>query len=319
MLEGKITEVHGNMAEVKFYNGSFENESVEIEMEETLSGKQYQTGDKVSVARYEEPLSQENIFYILDHVRRTTIYWVFAAFVFIVIAATGWQGANALVGMAFSFLIIFKLILPMLMAGFSPILSAIIGASAIIPVTFILSHGYNRKTGIAIIGTFITLTITGIISIIFSKAGNLSGLTSDEAIFLRSNLGDVIDYSGLVLAGIIISVLGVLDDITIAQAGIVTQLQEAKSKISFAELYSRAMSIGKDHISSMVNTLILVYAGASLPLLLLFIDQSHTISEILNYEFLAEEIIKTLTGSISLVLAVPITTFIAVAMVKKKS
>lgn len=319
VLEGEIISTNENFAQVRFYSGSLESEITEIEMEETLSGKAYVVGNKVSVARYEEPISQENIFYILDHVRRTTIYWIFAAFIAIVVLATGWQGANALVGMAFSFLVIFKLILPLLISGFSPLMSAIIGASIIIPVTFTLSHGYNKKTLTAIIGTFITLFITGVISVVFSKAGNLSGLTSDEAIFLRSNLGDTINYSGLVLAGIIISVLGVLDDITIAQAGIVTQLKEAKSRISFTELYSRAMSIGKDHISSMVNTLVLVYAGASLPLLLLFIDQSHSISEVLNYEFLAEEIIKTLAGSISLVIAVPITTAIAIFMLKRKN
>lgn len=116
---------------------------------------------------------------------------------------------------------------------------------------------------------------------------------------------------GLLLAGIIIGVLGVLDDITISQSAIVFQLKEINNKLKFGELYDRAMSVGQDHISSMVNTLILVYTGAALPLLILFINNPHPFSEVVNYEMIADEIIRTLIGSIGLILSVPITTFIA--------
>ncbi|MBW6441588.1 YibE/F family protein [Patescibacteria group bacterium] len=119
---------------------------------------------------------------------------------------------------------------------------------------------------------------------------------------------------GILLAGIIIGMLGVLDDITISQSAIVFQLKEANKRLTFSELYKRSMDIGKDHIASMTNTLVLVYAGASLPLLLLFTDTTHSFGEVVNYEIIASEIIRTLLGSIGLVLAVPVTTFIAASM-----
>ena len=128
---------------------------------------------------------------------------------------------------------------------------------------------------------------------------------------IERDTGDRIDFQGLLLAGILISMLGVLDDISVSQASVVQELEGAKKNISFVELYRRTMNVGKDHIASMVNTLVLVYAGASIPLLLLFIDHSHTFWEVLNYEFVAKEIIQTLVGSIGLILTVPVTTFIA--------
>ena len=122
---------------------------------------------------------------------------------------------------------------------------------------------------------------------------------------------------GLLLAGIIIGVLGILNDITISQAAVVNELVKATEKPKPMELYKRAMNVGKDHIASMVNTLVLAYAGVSLPLLLIFINNDHSFLEIINYEFIAEEIIRTLIGSIGLIMAVPITTLIAVYLIKK--
>jgi len=164
---------------------------------------------------------------------------------------------------------------------------------------------------VAIAGTLISLIITGILANLFVSESRLTGFASEEASFLQAAKQGTINIQGLLLAGIIIGVLGVLDDITISQSAIVFQLKATKNKIQFGDLYTKAMNIGRDHISSMVNTLILVYAGAALPLLLLFIDNPHPFSEIVNYEIIADEIVRTLVGSIGLILAVPITTFIA--------
>jgi len=182
---------------------------------------------------------------------------------------------------------------------------------AIIPATFFLSHGFNKKTWIAIGGTLIALIITGVLADIFVEGAKLTGFASEEAGFLQAHKLGLINIKGLLLAGIIIGVLGVLDDITVSQSAIVQQLKEANSKLKAGELYKKAMSVGKDHIASMVNTLILVYTGAALPLLLLFIDNPHPFSDIINYEIIADEVVRTLVGSIGLMLAVPITTFIA--------
>jgi len=192
------------------------------------------------------------------------------------------------------------------------------GSLIIIPVSFFLSHGINRKTLSAIAGTLIALTITGLLSYVFVEKAKLTGFASEEAGFLQNIMQGSVNIKGLLLAGIIIGVLGVLDDITISQSAIVFQLKEANSNFGFTQLYRRAMKVGQDHISSMVNTLVLVYTGAALPLLLLFIHNPHPFSEIINYELIADEIVQTLVGSIGLILAVPITTAIAALAVKRQ-
>jgi uncharacterized membrane protein len=220
--------------------------------------------------------------------------------------------------MGVSFAVLFTFILPRILAGSNPVGSTIIGSLLIVPVTFVLSHGLNKKTGVAIVGTVIALTATGVLSNIFVNAVKLSGFASEEAGFLVSLKG-MINMKGILLASIIIGALGVLDDITISQSAIVFELKEANRKMMFGELYRRAMNIGQDHISSIVNTLVLVYTGAALPLLLLFINNPHPFREIINYEIIADEAVRTLVGSIGLMLAVPITTFIACFTVENES
>ena len=159
-------------------------------------------------------------------------------------------------------------------------------------------------------GTFGALIITGILAVLYGSSTKLTGFGSEEASFLIGNL-NVTSFYNLYLAGIIIGGLGVLDDITISQASIVSELSSANHKLGVKELYLRAMRIGHDHISSLVNTLVLVYAGSALPLLLLFTTSQATFAELLNYEAVAEEIVRMLVGSIGLVAAVPLTTLIA--------
>lgn len=185
--------------------------------------------------------------------------------------------------MAFSFLIIFKFILPKILAGANPILIAILGSLLIIPVTFYLSHGLNRKTTLAIIGTITALILTGLLAGVFVNATKLTGFASEEAGFLQVAKQGQVNIKGLLLAGIIIGLLGILDDITISQSAIISQLKQSSPKLKSGELYKKAMEIGKDHIASMVNTLILVYTGAALPLLLLFINSPRPFSEVINY------------------------------------
>jgi uncharacterized membrane protein len=219
--------------------------------------------------------------------------------------------------MAVSFLVVFKLILPQILAGANPITTTIIGAAVIVPITFFLSHGLNKKTATAIGGTFFALVITGGLAHFFVQKAKLTGFASEEAAFLQVARQGAVNIKGLLLAGIIISALGILDDVTISQAAIVWQLKKAKKKIKFNQLYQQAMAVGKDHIASMVNTLVLVYTGAALPLLLLFVNSPQPFQEVVNYEIIAEEIVKTLVASIGLVSAVPITTLLAVWVARK--
>ncbi|MDD4938409.1 MAG: YibE/F family protein [Candidatus Shapirobacteria bacterium] len=283
-----------------------------------INNIRYKEKDKLIVISSQD-LDGNNLFYISDYIRRDVLFYLFLIFIVLVAVIAKWRGALSLLGMLISFLVIFYFILPKILSGSDPVLTAILGSLIIIPVSFLLSHGFNKKTIVAIIGTFISLIITGVLAIIFVQASKLTGFSSEEAGFLQSIIPGVINIKGLLLAGIIIGALGVLDDITISQSAIVYQLKEANHELKFTDLYKRAMSVGRDHISSMVNTLILVYTGAALPLLLLFINNPHPFSEVINYEIVAEEIVRTLVGSIGLISAVPITTLIAVLVINNQS
>src|SRR3990167_9390460 len=221
--------------------------------------------------------------------------------------------------MGLSFFVIFTFVLPQILSGKDPIFIAITASLFIIPISFYLSHGLNRKTTAAVIGTIIALVVTGILANVFVDAARLTGFASEEAAFLQQAKPDLINIRGLLLAGIIIGVLGILDDITVSQAAIVSQLKSTSTKIPFWELLNRSMDIGRDHIASMVNTLVLVYTGAAMPLLLLFSNNPQPFSELINYEIIAEEIVRTLVASIGLVLAVPITTLLAAFIFARKS
>ncbi len=220
--------------------------------------------------------------------------------------------------MIISFIIIFQFIIPQILYGNNPIVIAVLGSFFIIPITFYLSHGFNKKTTVAVVSTIIALVFTGVFAQIFVALTNLTGFGSEEAAFVQTLVPGMINMKGLLLAGIIIGVSGILDDVTISQSALIEQLFQTDQKLTAKELYSKGMNVGRDHIASLVNTLILIYAGASLPLLILFVNNPHPISEIINYEFIASEIVRTLVGSIGLILAVPISTLLAVFVYKKK-
>lgn len=303
--------------------GSLEGQSITVENGNLPSANvvKYKKGDKL-IVEYSKDFEGNDVFFISDYVRRDALLWLFIIFIAIAIVVGKIWGITSLLGMGFSFLVIFKFILPQIINGSDPVFIAIIGSLFIIPVTFYLSHGFNKKTHVAIASTAIALVITGILANIFVEAAKLTGFASEEAGFLQVARGGRVNIKGLLLAGIIIGALGILDDVTVSQASVVQQLKETASKLKFSELYKKAMKVGQDHVSSMVNTLVLVYTGAAMPLLLLFIDNPRPFSEVINYEIIADEIVRTLVGSIGLIAAVPITTFLAVltlgAKLKKK-
>lgn len=303
--------------EITITKGNLKGKTITIENGTLLMSniQRYYEGDELVINKSKD-IDGNDVFYIADYVRRSSLTWLFFLFMVLTIIIGGWQGVTSLIGMALSFVVIFIYILPAIVSGHDPVQVAIIGSLIIIPVTFFLSHGVNKKTGIAIGGTLISLCITGWLAKVFVNASKLTGFASEEAGFLQAYNPGLINMKGLLLAGIIIGVLGVLDDITISQSAIVQELKKANSKLNAGELFIRAMAVGKDHIASMVNTLVLVYTGAALPLLLLFINSPRPFLEIINYELIADEIVRTLVGSIGLISAVPITTFIAAIIVE---
>jgi len=207
---------------------------------------------------------------------------------------------------------LFKFVLPQLISGQDPIKTSLIAAAFMIPLTFYISHGFSKKTHIAVISTFLTLIVTSLLAGYFSSQARLTGYVSEEAMFLQNLGSSTFNIYGLLVAGMILGVLGVLDDVTVAQAALVQELRAANPKLSKGQLFKQAMNVGTDHIASMVNTLVLVYVGASMPLLMLFVNSSKPFAELVNYEMIGEEVVRSLVGSIGLVLAVPITTLLAV-------
>jgi uncharacterized membrane protein len=298
--------------EILITKGSLKDRKIEVEVGNIpiVGQPKYKSGDEVLVS-YSRDFEGNEVFYITDFIRRKSLAWLLFVFVILAVAVGKWRGASSLLGLGISFLVIFSFILPQIYAGKEPVLIAIAGSLFIIPFTFYLSHGFNKKTTVAIAGTFAALVITGILAKVFVETAKLTGYASEEAAFLQVAKQGMMNIKGLLLAGIIIGTLGVLDDIAVSQAAIVQELKWANPKIKSKELFWRAMNVGQDHIASMVNTLVLVYTGAALPLLLLFVDNPLPYSQVINYEIIAEEIVRTLVGSIGLISAVPITTFLA--------
>jgi uncharacterized membrane protein len=275
----------------------------------------YNIGDRVLVTSTAGFQGQDE-FYITDHIRYPALGWLLILFIAAVVAVARLWGARSLLGLAFSFAVIFWFILPQILAGKDPVITAIIGGVIIMTITFYLSHGFNRKTHIALVSTALTLVITGILAKTFVELTRLTGYASEEALFLQSAQLPAINIRGLLLAGIMVGVLGVLDDITISQAAVVQAIKNTKPGIKTGELFVTAMKVGHDHIASLVNTLVLVYTGSALPLLLLFTESHRGFLEIVNYEIISEEIVRTLVGSLGLIVAVPITTLLASRFIK---
>lgn len=311
----EIIEVNGNShpyqkIQLKGTSGSIKGKFIIVE-----NGKfdqtgivTYRQGDELVLSEIKGP--QGTTYSITDYVRRTPITILFIIFILLAVVVGGRRGASSLVGMSLTFALLYFFILPQISGGANTLGMSALAAIIIVPSTFFLSHGINKKTICAILATFIALSITGILASIFVQQTHLSGFASEEAGYLDIIKKGTIDIKGLLFAGIIIGLLGVLQDITVSQAAVVYQLKKANSQMKFIDLYRHAMDVGKDHIASMTNTLILVYAGASLPLLLLFINNPLPFSQVVNSEMISQEIITTLLSSSGLIIAVPITTLL---------
>lgn len=274
------------------------------------TGGMYRTGMGVIL---EEITGSNNkqTYVISSLIRRNSLFILFGIFLITVLAVARLRGVLSLLSLALSFGVIFIVILPLILKGYNPVFVAIGGSVIYVPISFLLSHGFHKKTYTAIIGTLIALVITGILAAYFVPFASLTGFSSDEAGFVKVMVNATISIQALLIAGIIIGATGILDDTTIAQSGIIFSLKKHAPQLSFKQLFTQGMTLGKDHVASLVNTIVLVYAGAALPLLLLFSASRLPSIQVINYEIIAEEIVRILVSSIGLILAVPITTFLA--------
>ena len=276
---------------------------------------EFGVGDRIRVYRNPTPEIQVpgvrlDEYGFADFERRRPLLVLLGIFAALVIVTGRWQGVKALAGLAASLLVIVFFVVPAILAGESPAGVALVGSLAVMFATIPLAHGLGPKTLAACLGTAAALVLTLWLADLFTGLAHLSGISSEEAVFLRASNEDL-SLRGLLLAGMVIGALGVLDDLTVSQASTVMALRRANPALGFRALFTGALSVGHDHIAATVNTLVLAYAGASLPILLVFGLADTPLGEATNFESVAEAIVATLVGSIGLIAAVPATTALA--------
>jgi uncharacterized membrane protein len=245
-----------------------------------------------------------------DFERTAPVLWLALGFGVLVLIFGRWRGARSLVGLAISLLVVLVFMVPAILDGESPLAVAAVGSVAVMLVTIALSHGVGPKGIAAMLGTAASLVLVTGLAVTFTDLAHLSGFASEEATFLQVGGADL-SLSGLVVAGMVVAALGVLDDVTVSQASTVLALRAANPGLSRGELYSRALSVGRDHLSATVNTLVLAYVGSSLPLMLILSSGQLGVLDAINLEVVATQVVAMLVGSIGLIAAVPITTAIA--------
>lgn len=265
--------------------------------------------------------SGKTTYSVYDAYRLTSLMFFVAIFFILILLVSGLKGLGSLLGMLFSLTVILLFIVPNILSGKDPLTITVIGSTIIIFVSTYLAHGISKKTTLALVSTLISLVLAASFSILAINITNLTGLGNEDfSNLLQMGPTSVINISGLFLSGIIIGTLGALNDVTTTQAATVFELKDANSRIKFPELVKRSFNVGKEHIASLVNTLILAYAGSSLGIFIFLILNPLHIPYwvILNNEILSDEIIRIIAGSIGLILSVPIVTLLSALSVSTK-
>ena len=250
-----------------------------------------------------------------DFQRKPSLLLLGLIFAVLVVAIGRWRGVGALAGLVVTAVVLTQYALPAILGGRSPTLVALTAGAMIVLVVLYIAHGFNVRTTTAVIGTLLSLVVTGVMAAAAVKITNVTGLSSDDVTYVQNFVGSI-DVKGLLLGGIIIGSLGVLNDMTVTQSSAVWEIHQAAPDQSRRSLYRAGMRVGRDHIASTVYTLVFAYAGAALPLLILFSVSGRHVTDVLGSDVVAEEIVRTVAGSIGLMLSVPLTTVIAAAVVK---
>jgi uncharacterized membrane protein len=309
-IPGTDTKTRTQTLQVKVLDGAEEGRVVSVEDDHlNLS-----VGDVFYLQHTTGTLDGADYYTVVEPYRLPVVMALVALFVLCVLVFGGWQGARGLLSLALSFALIFYLLFPGILRGYSPIAVSVGVSALIIVLGSYVTHGFNKTTHAAVAGMVGTIGVTGIFAYVAVHAAHLTGFSTDEAVYLNFNTRGSIDFVGLLLGGILIGLLGVLYDAAIGQAIAVEELQRAGPHLSRRFIFARAIRMGREHIGALVNTLAIAYVGVSLPLLLLFYTSSEPIGMTVNRELFATEIIRTMVGSIGLVLAVPATTLIAVLL-----
>ncbi len=276
------------------------------------SGIDPELGGRLDIS---DPAAQPYAF--LDFERRAPLVWLMAAFALLVVVLARRQGARALVALAASLALVVAFVVPAILAGSSPALVAIAGGLGVMIVTTVITYGIGVKSQAAMLGTTASLLLIAGLAALAVQAAQITGFSSEEALLVQggqAGQGPELSLQGLVLAGVVIGALGVLDDVTVSQASTVLALRRANPRYGLRRLFGEALGVGRDHLGATVNTLVLAYVGAALPTLLIFSTNGVGLSEGLNREPVAAQVVAMLVGSIGLIAAVPLTTLLAAAL-----
>lgn len=278
-----------------------------------------EVGDRVKLVGVEGVQGLEDgaaPYFFFDHVREIPIGMLAMGYLVLVLVVARWKGLASLAGLVITFGLIAAFTLPALLSGYNPLAVGVVTAAAAMFVVLYLAHGFSARTTTALLGTLLGLALTACLASWATGAASLTGISGDgeEAMLLRS-YAPAVDLRGVVLCGIILAGLGVLNDVTITQASAVWELKTIAPSLGRRELFSRGMRIGRDHIASTVYTIAFAYVGAALPLMLLVAVFDRSFIEIVTAQEIAEEVVRTLVGSIGLVAAIPLTTAIAALVV----
>lgn len=298
---------------IQLKDGEKAGEVVSLENDSVILSK----GDEIFVNRIIMIDGSEH-FSFKDVERRAPLLLIVLIFFALIVWLSGKQGVRAIISLGLSILAVIFLLVPALIAGYSPAWSSLVISGVILSVTLFLTHGFKPRVVITFFGTFSAVFVTCLIAWIWTEWMRFTGFSSDASVYLNFATNGHIDLAGLLLGSIIIGLLGVLDDVSITQASVVQQLRNANPNFGFRDLYSRAIQVGRDHVGSLVNTLALAYVGASLPMILLYAYSASPILTLVNQEVIASEILRIVVGSIGLILAVPLTTVMAAWYFKDK-
>ncbi len=310
-------EQHIQMLDVRIEEGKEAGDIREVDYINQLvrgAPQRLQEGEAVVLVRSD--LDGEVTYEVYEPYRLNSLLWLVVLFVGLAVIISGWRGLSALIGLTATLFILIKWVIPGIVAGGNPLLISFGGAVAIAMISIYLSHGFSKRTTLAVLSTLFTLCLSLLMAVLAVRFATLFGMGSEETVYL-SSFGDF-DLRGLLLGAIVIGTLGVLDDITTTQVAAVEELHKANHRLSLKQLYHRGFSVGKEHIASMINTLVIAYVGASFPVFLLITKSPQPLWVILNNEYLAEEIVRTLVGSATLILAVPVATGLAAAYFTKR-
>ena len=306
-LEGFDISTTKQVITIQFLDGMKINEQTTFSQDKFL----LEEGEIVFVQE-----SSEGQFQVLEKDRTMMIMYVLALFILLILILNGKQGLKSILGLAFSFGVIIFIMLPLVIKGYNPLLISVVIGGIVLSSVLYLSHGFNRGSTIALLGTLGAILCAGFLSLLVSYWMRFTGLGNDESVSALVATKGVVDFSELLLAGIIVGMLGVLDDIAITQVAVVNEIKKADPHLSSKQIFVRALRVGKEHVSALVNTLVLAYTGVSFPLLILLYQSGIRFDMLISQEIVSAEIVRTLIGSIGLIIAVPLTTYLAAKYLK---